>query len=300
MFRLAAKAIAFGKVVSPLRAEWDISGNCQFPVGRDFSYRRHRPGYLVTTSSRWGIGGRRRHKEGFIPRYRQDRLPLGYTVGLTMRCRKCEKCRRMRQNLWSHRAQYETMIAPRTWFGTLTLRPECQFYYHSRARLSYARRQRGDLDLESVATQFTSRINAISPEVTKYLKRIRKNSGAPIRYLVVCEAHKSGDPHFHLLVHEKNRELMVTHKELTRQWGLGFSKWKLVDDPKRASYLTKYLSKSSAARVRASLNYGQDVLEPNRTPFDSVIPVYNDDPRRLPQLKEIVTVQKEAENGISS
>ena len=115
-----------------------------------------------------------------------------------------------------------------------------------------------DFDALSNDKQFQARHQAIGPELTKFLKRVRKESAAMLRYCLVAEAHKSGLPHYHLVVHETGGE-PVRHKTLQGQWKLGYSNWKLVDindSGKTAAYVAKYLSKSALARVRASKHYG--------------------------------------------
>ena len=124
-----------------------------------------------------------------------------------------------------------------------------------------------DFDLLSISQQFQARHQAIGPELTLFLKRVRKESAAKLRYCLVAEAHKSGLPHYHLVVHETGGQ-PVRHKTLQGQWKLGFSNWKLVDindSGKTAAYVAKYLSKSALARVRASKHYGQlgRILEPS-------------------------------------
>jgi hypothetical protein len=175
---------------------------------------------------------------------------------LTLKCRKCDPCRRGRQRLWSSRAKAEYDNSPRTWFGTLTLRDEEQFRFLSLARKRLDE-QGVDYDQLPFGEQFILRHQQISLELTKYMKRIRKESNASFRYLIVAEQHKSGNPHYHLLLHEKDMFTPVKWRTLARQWTFGFTKWKLINDPNVATYTCKYLSKSSAARVRASLGYGR-------------------------------------------
>ena len=105
--------------------------------------------------------------------------------------------------------------------------------------------------------RFASIVAAQTPDVTKWLKRVRKESGAKLRYILVAEAHKSGLPHYHMLVHEQVGGGQVGERTLRKQWAMGFSKWNLVTDKAPARYVCKYLTKAAAARVRASLNYGR-------------------------------------------
>lgn len=99
----------------------------------------------------------------------------------------------------------------------------------------------------------------IGPEITKYLKRVRKQSKCSFRYLLVMEAHKSGLPHYHMFLHETPSGGEVPKRILKYQWHLGFTDFKLVDDAhRRADYICKYLAKSNLARVRASKGYGSN------------------------------------------
>jgi len=174
---------------------------------------------------------------------------------LEVRCRKCDNCLAARAAHWRMRADAEYRAACRTWFGTLTLSPENHFRVLGKARL-HAHSNGDDFDAFDPATQFAARHNQISKEITAYVKRVRKESGAEIRILCVTEAHKSGLPHYHMLVHESKATEHVRHKTLNDQWRLGFTNWKLAADAKSARYVCKYLTKSSMAKVRASLDYG--------------------------------------------
>lgn len=173
-------------------------------------------------------------------------------IFLDVRCRKCEACLRHRGRLWTARAITETTMSTRTWFGTLTLSPDRQTWarYAALSRLS----------ARGVASPTTDEIFAysvavIGEEITKFLKRVRKT--APLRYLLVTEAHRSGLPHFHALIHEYQGN--VTKRVLDKQWNYGFSQWRLLDNdnPQACGYACKYLAKSALTRVRASARYGQ-------------------------------------------
>ena len=72
----------------------------------------------------------------------------------------------------------------------------------------------------------------------------------------------SGLPHYHLLVHEQAPGA-TEERVLRQEWStLGFSKFRLVHDERGASYAAKYLAKSTAARVRASKDYGNGFAVP--------------------------------------
>lgn len=170
-----------------------------------------------------------------------------------LRCRRCSKCLRQRSRVWTARAIVETTASNRTWFGTLTLAPDraTQARYAADRRLT----QRIS-DRSSSANQFTEMVNHVTPELTRFLKRIRKNSGASLRYLLVAEAHKSGVPHWHCLIHEYQGK--ATKRELDAAWRYGFSQFRLVEtgSERVVRYACKYLSKTAMTRVRASRGYG--------------------------------------------
>lgn len=114
------------------------------------------------------------------------------------------------------------------------------------------------------AQKFAELQRIAGKRITLWLKRVRKNSGAVIRYLLVAERHKTGLPHYHLLVHEMGG--VVRHRHLADSWSYGFTNFKLVLGGRPASYVAKYLGKSHDARVRASLGYGQFLRpRPQRT-----------------------------------
>lgn len=181
------------------------------------------------------------------------------TVELTTKCRRCPPCLKARSQEWTYRAKRELAAAARTWFGTMTLRPE--EHYLASCRWEVARVGRSWREL-SASEQFAAEQEIVGIEITKWLKRVRKESGAPLRYLLVAEAHKSGLPHYHVLVHEVSPQLQVGERVLRRQWKLGHSKFNLVEGGASARYVAKYLAKAHDARVRASVRYGKIGLTP--------------------------------------
>ena len=166
------------------------------------------------------------------------------------RCRRCEACLRHRARLWTARAIDETRVSVRTWFGTLTLRPDWQTHARYSA-LSILERRQAEVDEDSV---FQKSVEVIAPEITRFLKRVRKV--APFRYMLVTEKHQSGLPHFHMLIHEYQGA--ISKRVLDDRWRYGFSQWRLVPpgDERRCGYVAKYLAKSALTRVRASAGYG--------------------------------------------
>lgn len=172
------------------------------------------------------------------------------------RCRKCGPCLAHRKRLWTARAIAECAVASRTWFGSLTFAPVERVKHLYRAQLRRGRQTRDPWASADEAEQFRYVVAEAGSEVTRYLKRLRKDVGR-FRYLLVSEAHKDGFPHFHLLVHELATD--VKKRQLDGHWHQGFAKWKLIElgDAGGARYVCKYLNKSALTRVRASQRYGQ-------------------------------------------
>lgn len=192
-------------------------------------------------------------------------------------CRKCNECLKHRARLWTARAVDELRLSNRTWFGTITLSPEAQYMALARARRA-AFLGAVDFDALDAGEQFRLRHEQIGVDLTKWLKRVRKNSGVPLRYLLVVEAHKSGLPHYHVLVHQVG-EGAITKRALQDAWSLGFTQFKLVDgDPKTAFYVCKYLSKSALARVRASAGYGRGASPQFRAVTNGIVATATDGP----------------------
>lgn len=219
-----------GERIGLITAMWSLAGRCASPIGLE---QFGRP------TDRFN---------------RPDPSSTPLRLIMQVRCRKCPACLRFRAWVWRTRGELEIRLSSRTWFGTLTLRPEEQYRHLLEAR-SLASKRSIDFDQLTEDEQFLLRHESISKEITKYFKRLRKQSGAYLRYLLCVEAHKSGLPHYHLLIHEVT-DVMITKRVLQEQWTLGFSDYKLAEKA-AAAYVTKYLTKSSLARVRASLRYGK-------------------------------------------
>lgn len=222
--------------ISPRSGVWDISRGCEKPIP-------------VTHHSR---------ATGLVKR-RGLRIHGAQIVLLTPCRNECPTCLRRHGWLWSQRAKAETDACPgRTWFVTLTTTPQKDFWIDSVASMSV-----DNFGLLPHRQKFAMRAKVLGAEVTKYLKRVRKNTGVPIRYLLVCEIHDSAEtspekrfrPHMHLLVHESAGQ-PIRKRQLLENWHHGFGTAKLVNGEWAAWYVTKYISKASLARVRPSLGYG--------------------------------------------
>lgn len=215
---VAGDAIATG----PLRAARPVHGQCQSPI-------------MVTE-----MGGH--HNRPMLDTF--------------VRCRKCPPCLKHKRAVWSARAAHEIVMHQRSWMVTLTCSPASHFQLVNRAR-SIATKGGFNPDTWSSSDEFAERAKQMGIEVTKWLKRMRSR-GASFNYLLVVEAHKSGLPHVHLLIHEIRD---CTYRTLTETWSLGFAHAKLVEGAVAARYVTKYLVKSVLARVRASQHYGHSTPE---------------------------------------
>lgn len=218
--------------------EWDLSQGCENPIP------------VELYSNQTGEAKNLRNAG-----YR----PLGISLALKTRCRKCGWCLARKSWEWATRAESEIEQSQRTWFGTLTLRPD----EHVRLEWLGVSRNRKFGNAAS-APKFEHTATEIGREVTLFFKRLRKNNpGCRIRYLCVTEVHDGentspemrGRIHLHLLVHEGQGQL-ISKRSLERGWNLGFQQWKLCE--KGAGwYVSKYVSKATHARVRASVGYGK-------------------------------------------
>ena len=191
----------------------------------------------------------------------------------------------MRSSHWAHRARAEFERSACTWLGTITLTP----FQHM--RLDAAVAAKAQKTGAFVQTEwkpedyFRERCEVFGRWISLWLKRVRvkeqrrrgKGSQAPdFSYLLVAEMHRSGRPHWHVLVHEprpyeliRADEYYVTRKGVVRvddaamvrkTWQLGFTQFELCRDSRSASYLCKYLAKDMLWRVRASQKYGGDCV----------------------------------------
>ncbi len=239
-----------GSRKSLARLEWDVAGRCLAPITRFVDARPAAKG-----KGKYVMVG--------------EKTPIPLQIDLVVPCRKCGHCLKRRKWLWTARAIDEYRLAVRTWFGTFTLTLD-EHEYIRHLCVQQSSRQGEDFDLLTDDEKFIRRDRKCRRWLTLWLKRVRKNSGAKLRYLIVCEAHKSGLPHYHALIHETSESTPVTKRCLQAAWPHGFTSFKLLPENEswRAAYACKYLSKSILARVRASIGYGKHSINtvlPGRT-----------------------------------
>lgn len=191
-----------------------------------------------------------------------------HQVEMSAECRKCPECRKARAERWRGRASVEYLASKRTWMVTLTLTAAMQARCRTEAlRLADAAGVRfSDLTL---VEQEEAVHKVIYQLVVKWLKRLRKGNKkrgwppAKFTYSVMFERHKSGEPHLHLLMHEKEagslRAQALQANWFEKPYCNGFANAKLVSE-KGVSYAMKqlgYVTKEMSARVRASRHYGK-------------------------------------------
>lgn len=263
-YQLAAKALGVGATrLTEAHVEWDISGECEHPLRFETFARPAQRGFVDTSGRPVARSvGKALLKAGFTPHHlvdgfeweRGENHPLW--VSLIVRCRRCEWCLRRRAILWANKARNEIASASRTWFATFTATPDQHFVWECAARMT---QHEDDHPFEALSEneQFRRRCAAAGADITRYVKRVRKQSGAPLRYLFVAEKHQSGLPHWHALFHEVDPAKPIRKAVLKEQWPYGFTRFKLAENQGTAWYLCKYLSKDVATRVRSSLHYGQ-------------------------------------------
>lgn len=234
---------------APQVVSWDLAGDCLSPL----------------VVAHVGEGHWHGDKELAFRHLKGDVWEPMRTLEQKVRCRVCANCLRARGRLWFRRAVVEIRLWPRSWFVTLTFRPE------ERYRLLLETRQRvgAGYDRLSALDQFRELLRTIGPLVTKWLKRLRKGgfgyAGSVFRYLLVVEKHKDGWPHFHALLHEVSELAPLRYDAIVGQWRRhhGIAECELVKDVRGgARYVAKYLSKDAASRVRASKDYGGELCEP--------------------------------------
>jgi hypothetical protein len=272
---LQARALAAGGKAKRLTEfEWSLAGGCTSPTLLSLKSRAYKP---VGDRSRVALVGDPDYTSGQKHGRISRNIPA-YT-DLWVRCRKCDKCKGARAMHWKDRIIYELHHAQRTWFGTLTIAPDIQFRTLLEARRKFDQRsgitatpvgtfgpfyedyvdKDRTFDQLSIDQQFQQQCGLLYREVQKYFKRIRKMNPSGFKYVVVFEKHTeklSGFPHVHFLLHERSGA--IKHRELSGQWSLGHTNFKLVEDEGAAAYIVKYLVKDAASKIRASTDYGRE------------------------------------------
>lgn len=239
---VAALAMGKGVLHAPNYATADYSGWCD----RDLVVEQM--GY-----------GHKRIGRGGVAAWESARI-----LSTKVRCRKCEGCRKERRCMWTQRAAKEWRQSTRTWFVTLTLRPEDHYKLQTKVRQRVAAAG-GNLDAMQPRERLEEMLKDYRREMDLYLMRLRKGLRERgwgllrFRYLWVPEPHKSGAIHFHMLLHEVSSDMAIRKERIEGSWGRGFVSAKLVKSEDAARYVTKYLGKHHfEGRIRASKHYGEE------------------------------------------
>lgn len=266
--QLALRArLAGGQAQSLSETFWDVSGKCERPRnltvdGRQYRNHTFDPHWGWVRPAGVGVDGEQKWQaaEGMV---------RGQAVHLEVRCGKCRPCLAARRREWTIRATVECGRSEvrRTWFVTLTAQPTTQLEWSAQVA---QRLRAGGTDPSQLGGDewYAERCKEAGRALTKYVKRVRKDSGAGLRCLWVFEKHGGGGPHdglphIHGLVHEVG-PAAVNYRLLRAKWGHGFVTAKLLtddgeSDAKVASYVSKccaYLTKATSVRIRASRGYG--------------------------------------------
>lgn len=171
--------------------------------------------------------------------------------------------------MWWRRVMTEFKTAEvsqcRTWMVTFTCSPD--YLYKVVCECDRMQGLKGSNFAALTADQqFRLKDRVIYRDVQKFFKRLRRGRGkvgtkdsAPPAHFVHCivtEAHQSGEPHYHCLIHEVYAYLPVLWRHMEgAAWIGGFYKINLVRD--NPAYAVKYLTKEGGhSRVRASKGYG--------------------------------------------
>lgn len=236
----------------------DLSGSCNTPVmvpltgmsDKTLTWLRQ-----LTHETQWpGTDFAPRHGWiGHKPETRTGDHSRIVHADVAVRCRKCPACLSARSALWRGRARQECAIASRTWFVTLTATMERHHYCRNIARVALSA-QRLDWDRLEPDDRFKEQCKPLIAEFQRFMKRLRKHAPG-LRFILVVERHKSGEPHLHMLLHEAQHPVRWKHIDAAWKWGFHVSKL-VAEGPAAAAYVSKYLTKSAAARVRASVGYG--------------------------------------------
>jgi hypothetical protein len=244
---LARKALANGGQLLRFGSTfWDVSADCEKSAGVTVTGTHFRGTYNVPEGGFTAFQGAVR------------RDPRPQAIHLQVRCGRCARCRRFRRRLWTHRALIECARARRTWLCTMTASPDDHYRYICAAS------RRGETagfeyDRLTVEEKYGEQCKEMGRDLTLFVKRLRKESGAKLRAMWVFEPHKSGAPHIHGLLHEVGEG--VTWRMLSRQWMAGHSRFNLLTSGRGANYAAKYLGKHVGIRIRASRHYGQSTYD---------------------------------------
>ena len=147
-------------------------------------------------------------------------------VHLKWRCMRCTPCKRYKAYQWKYRLTEEMYHHPRVWFGTLTARSSMSQDHWSSSWQKY---------MKMFRKTYSAEIAASGPD--------------GFRYFAVQElGSTNGRRHMHCLIFCSSQ---ITERKLKAKWKHGFSQFKIAR-PHHFSYVAKYVTKDSQARILAS------------------------------------------------
>ncbi len=193
--------------------------------------------------------------------------------------------------MWAKRAESEFRDTERqggrTWFVTLTFKPEEHYRLHTMTRQRLAKAG-ADLDKLDWSGAYSELLEEYHAELERFFDRLRVGLAtrgwppANFRYLAVPEPHKGSQirVHYHVLLHEalhvkSGQFVPLKRRRIEQAWrgapngeaaqhgprarrDLGFVRALLVPTPRDTQYVCKYLGKHHyEGRLRVSKRYGQ-------------------------------------------
>lgn len=276
--REAARAILGGGVFETrTRIKWGLAGDCSSPQSVVRHGRPPPAEKVIFKEADFFKKGRSSQRDVIVKPGTAIPLELTYVV----RCGTCEACIRHKRQMWYRRAKSEITSTigkgARVWFVTLTCSPD--YLYGSRC-IAESEMSRSGVDFwddtqVSPAQRSKALGSVIYRDIQKYLKRLREGRRsaikseidreippAAIRFLCVEESHQSGEPHWHMLIHEMYPDRPVRQRDIEDANWIGghlFTKLLAFDRhqtvEKGARYICKYIAKEGG-RVRSSKRYG--------------------------------------------
>lgn len=205
---------------------------------------------------------------------RKHRKSAGIVLTEEYRCGKCGPCREHRRKTWMARAVVEHNRSARSWMVTFTLSPAWQAELSVKADKLY-RQKHANADLPtSKQERLDLKMRVLKRLIGRWLRVLAGpgSTASKRAYVLVAELHKSGEPHFHMLIHEREAGSIFRDEDchFTRRgeyfvgdesrakklWRFGFCRISMCKDEAGAVYVMKYLAKTQTYRVAASQHYG--------------------------------------------
>lgn len=306
---LAKRALAAGAIMdTPGHIQWDVAPRCQQPKGVEIRAKPWRASPILAADLGYAKFWRKPDVAAVLGCLETGHP--GITIGMDVKCRDCPPCLRERQWQWASRGRNELARANRTWFGTLTLRPEemakaiflARRRYNERVGIDTPARgaaaARAGLTFEDLpeAERFKEIHAVIGAQITRWFKRLRKgkafcpacslkagkptgHEAAELRYLLVAEV----TPEFrrdgtrnqfaglpHYHVLIHEPAEPVPWRILACEWSLGFVNFKLADEADAGTAL--YLCKYLSKHKQARVRASREYGRESARPPEAIGP----------------------------